>query len=201
MLDPPVEILVHPAHEGGGELLALERALVHRSPSLTPRSRARLLADLAGIFVRESHEHADHPCGHDCTELTDHVESVGTDERIESIDAELADVRFETRDLPGREHPRQQSAVDGVGRGVLENHDPRRHLHARLDDLQHAAPTRDECFALLQPTLDVRETTHRVEVMVLVVVERRLFTQALERWVRVGVDLDVVRIPVDVRSR
>ena len=46
----------------------------------------------------------------------------------------------------------------------------------------------------LQAPLDVVVAADRVEVVLLVVVERRLVPQPAEHRVRVGVDLDVVRV-------
>ena len=47
-----------------------------------------------------------------------------------------------------------------------------------------------------QPALDVVVAAERVEVVLLVVVERRLVAEPAEHRVRVGVDLDVVRVVV-----
>ena len=80
---------------------------------------------------------------------------LGADERVERVGAELADLRLEGGDLARREHPRQQAAVDRVGRRVLEDHGARRDLHAGLDQLEHPAATGDEGVAVLQPPLDV----------------------------------------------
>ena len=64
------------------------------------------------------------------------------------VGAELADLRLERGDLPRREHPRQQAAVDGVGRRVLEDDDARRHLDAGLDQLEDPAAAGDERVAV-----------------------------------------------------
>ena len=57
-------------------------------------------------------------------------------------------LRLERRHLPRREHPRQQAAVDGVGRRVLEDDDAGRHLDVGLDELEDAAPSGDERVAV-----------------------------------------------------
>ena len=80
-----------------------------------------------------------------------------------------------------------------VGR-VLEDEDARRHLDARLDDLQDPAAPGDVGVAVDQPALDVLEAAQRVEVVLLVVVERRLLAEPCEHGIRVGVDLDRVRV-------
>ncbi len=66
-----------------------------------------------------------------------------TDQRVEAAGAELPDLRLERVDLPGREDPRQQAAVEVVGRRVLEDDRARGHLHAALDQLEHGALGRD----------------------------------------------------------
>ena len=66
------------------------------------------------------------------------------DERVEAPCAEFADLRLQLRHPPRREDPREQAAVDGVGRRVLEDEDPRRHLDVRPDELEDAALARDE---------------------------------------------------------
>ena len=59
-------------------------------------------------------------------------------------------------------------------------------------------PPRPEMYVLAvdQPALDVVVAAERVEVVLLVVVERRLLAQPAEHRVRVGVDVDVVRVVV-----
>ena len=88
-------------------------------------------------------------------EVGDEVEAAGTDERIEALRAELADLRLERGDAPRCEHPRQQAAVDRVGGRVLEDQRSRRHLDARLDELEDAAPTRDVLLGVGEPALAV----------------------------------------------
>src|SRR5687768_6074350 len=88
--------------------------------------------------------------------------------------------------------------MDGVGGRVLEDDDAGRHVDAGLDDLEHPAAARDEGRAVDEAPLDVVVAAHRVEVVAIVVVQRRLLPEATERRVRVAVDLDVVRVVVDV---
>ena len=56
----------------------------------------------------------------------------------------------------------------------------------------------DEGLGVDHAALDVLVAAHREEVVLLVVVERCLFAQPAEHRVRIGVDLDVVRVVVDV---
>ena len=56
-------------------------------------------------------------------------------------------------------------------------------------------------FGVDQAALDVLEAADGEEVVLLVVVERRLVAQPAEHRVRIGVDLDVVRVVVHVAPR
>src|SRR5262249_11650478 len=85
--------------------------------------------------------------------------------------------------------------VDGR---ILEYQHARRKGDVRLDQLDDGASPGDEDLPIAQPTLDVLEAADGVEVVRLVVVERRLPAQRAVRRGRSGVDLDSVRIVVDV---
>src|SRR5262249_17394742 len=110
----------------------------------------------------------------------------------------LAHLRFQRRDPPGREDARQQAPVDGVDGRVFEDERARRHLDVRLDDLEDPAAAGDVAPGVDEALLDVVEAADRVEVELLVVVERRLVTHPLPRGIRIGVDLDVVRVVVEL---
>src|SRR5207302_836134 len=69
------------------------------------------------------------------------------------------------------------------------------------DQLEDASAAGDERLVVDQAALDVGVPAHRVEVVLLVVVERRLFPEAAEHRVGIGVDGDVVRVVVDVVRR
>ena len=88
--------------------------------------------------------------------------------------------------------------MDGVGRRVLEDDDAGRHLDVGLDQLEDPAASGDERVAVDRRALDVLVAAERVEVVRLVVVERRLLAEPAERRVRIGVDVDVVRVVVHV---
>ena len=91
--------------------------------------------------------------------------------------------------------------MDVVQRRVLEEDESRRELDARLDELEDAALARRVGGRIDQARLDVVEARQREEVVVLVVVERRLVAQALPGRIRVVVDLDVVRVVVRLIAR
>ena len=82
--------------------------------------------------------------------------------------------------------------------GVLPQDDTTREAHPRLDDLEDVAVRRRERLPVDQGRLDVDVARQRPHVVALVVVDGRVVAQPLERRVRVGIDLDVVRVVVDV---
>ena len=122
----------------------------------------------------------------------------GPDERIEAVGAELADLGLELGHAPRREGTRQQAAVDGVGRRVLEDDHARGDVDVRLDDLEDGALARDVRLRVEESLLHVLEPADRQEVVGVVVVERRLFAQPSVHGIRVSVDLDAVHVVVDV---
>ena len=89
--------------------------------------------------------------------------------------------------------------MDRVGRRVLEDQGAGRQLDVRLDDLEDAAPAGDEALGVDEAAFDVVVAADRVEVVSLVVVERRLVPQPLEHRIRISVDVEVVRVVIDVR--
>ena len=79
----------------------------------------------------------------------------------------------------GREHARQEARCDGVRRRVLEDQRARRQLDVRLDQLEDAALARRCSACVDEAALAVRVAGDRVEVVLLVVVERRFVAQPL----------------------
>ena len=192
VLGPPVDV--------GLELRAVGEALrhVHRLALLGAEVPVDLVADGLLVLVGHAQQHPDDAHRHHRAEVADEVEAPAPDVRIEAVRAELADLRLQGRHLLRGEHPRQQAAVDRVRRRVLEDDDARRHLDVRLDDLEDRAAPGDERVPVDGAALDVLVAAQRVEVVRLVVVERRLLPEAAERRVRVGVDRRVVRVVVQV---
>ena len=111
-------------------------------------------------------------------------------------DAELADLVLELRHRARREDPRHEAAVHAVQRRVLEQDHARRQLDARLDDVEDVAARVRERLPVDERLLDVRVSRQRPEVVPLVVVDRRFLAETRVRRVRVGVDVDVVRVEV-----
>ena len=112
----------------------------------------------------------------------------------------VADLGLEGRHALRSEGTREQAAVDRVHRRVLEDERAWRLLDARLDDLEDVSTTGEEGVALLERPLDVVPAAECEEVVLLVAVERSLLPKPTEDRVRISVDIDVVRVPVDVRG-
>ena len=127
--------------------------------------------------------------------------SVGAVERVEFDLAVAPDLRLDGVHLARREHPRHQPAIGGVARRIVEDHHARRHLDVGLDQLEDRAVARDQPAVILQRRLDVVPTRDRPEVVLLVVVERLLVAHPLPHGIRIGVDLEVVRVVVEVGGR
>ena len=112
--------------------------------------------------------------------------------------AELADLGLQRVDLARGEHPGQQLAVDVVDRRILENHCAGRDLDVGLDQLEDRAAGRAEGFVVHERLVRRRRSgsAHRSRAA-------RCSTAALLRAAagtsgRVGVELDVVRVEVDI---
>ncbi len=128
---------------------------------------------------------------------SDEVEPVA-DQRIQTTRAEFTDLGFQRIDLARRENSSQQLAVDVVQRRVLEDHDARRHLDVRLDQLEDRPPRRAESLVIDQRPVDIGEPAQRIEVVLLVVVQGRFLAKPAKHPIRVSVELNVVRVAVDV---
>ena len=87
--------------------------------------------------------------------------------------------------------------MDIVCGWVLENGDTRRHFDIALDQLQNRTPGRAEGLVVDQCPIDVSEPAQRIEVMLMVVVQRRFPTEPTEHRIGIGIEFDVVRVVVD----
>ena len=75
--------------------------------------------------------------------------------------------------------------MNAVFRGILEDDRPLWDFHVRFQYVQRDALPGNEHVPVQQRALDVVEPTYRVEVEILVVVERRLFPHQTEEGVGV----------------
>ena len=71
----------------------------------------------------------------------------------------------------------------------------------RVDDLEHGAACRAVRLPVERRGHDVGEAAQRVEVVLLVVIERRLVPEPAPHGVRAGVDLGVVRVVDQIEGR
>src|ERR1700730_5406419 len=85
-----------------------------------------------------------------------------------------------------------------VERGILEQDDAGRNLDAVENDVEGRSLTRAIRFPVGQRVRDVFVSAQRVEVVLVVVVERRLIAQPLPARVWVVVDLKIERVVVHV---
>jgi hypothetical protein len=95
--------------------------------------------------------------------------------------------------------------VQVVDRRVLEDDRAARQFDVVLDDLldqlEDRALAGDVRLPIDRAALDVLEAAQGEEVVAVVVIERPLIAQSLPDRVRVGVDVEVVRVVVDVRGQ
>jgi hypothetical protein len=160
-----------------------------------------LVAEELLVVFGDAEQHPDGAHGHLRTQVGDEVEAAGTHHRIEAPCAELAHLGLEGVHLLRREDSRHQSPVHTVQRRVFHEEQTRWQLDACLDDLEHRSAVRPVAIPVDQPLVHVGEPAQRVEVVALVVVERRLVPHPLPERVRVLVDLDVERVVVEVVAR
>ena len=198
MLGPPVDVRTEPAPVG-----AEEHCGVHVGGGFAvgeAHEGIEVLAHLFLVGVGDAEEHADGLHRHLGAEVGDEIEAAGIHERIERGDTERSDLRLDVEHPLRREHPAEQAAVQVVRRRILEQDVPRRHLDAALDRFQHRALARDVGLPVDEAPFDVGEAAQRVEVVLLVVIERALIAEATPDRVRIVVDLEVVGVVVHVRS-
>ena len=116
---------------------------------------------------------------------------------IEEQRGQLTDVALELGHPPRRERPRRERPESRVVGGIPEDHHPGRHRLV-VHDLEDRSVARHERRRVAVRSLDVRVTRERPEVEPLVAVQRRLVADAAPDSVRVGVEVDVERIPIQV---
>ena len=192
MLGAPVDEL--------GEELAGVHAVgcqLHRFAGLGAHLVVRQVAGGFLVLLGNPEQHADHPHRHLGAEVADEVETVGADDGIQTVRAEFADLGLQRGDLARREHAGQQLAVHVVERRVLEDDHAGRDVDVGLDQLDDGATGRTERLVVDDRVVDIGEPAERIEVVLLVVVQRRLFTDCPERLIGVGIDLHVVRVVID----
>src|SRR5579875_136466 len=90
--------------------------------------------------------------------------------------------------------------MDVVLRRVLGQDGTRRDLDVRLDELEDRPLARSVGLPLQQAPLDVVVAAEGEEVVLFVVIQRRLVPQPAPDRVGVGVDLEVVGVVVDVAA-
>lgn len=193
----PVEVVVEPRRRVQDALqhllLGIGGALVRAG--LEHRQQVGLV--LAG----NADEHANHLHGQAQGEVLHEVESVPPFEVVDDLLADPPDLGLEAGHGPGGEQPGDDGPVHRVLRLVLGDEEPRRHVDALAEDVEDVALAGGVRVPIAEDPGQVVVAADRVEVVLLVVVERRLAPQPPERLVRGRVDVPVVHVVVDVGCR
>jgi hypothetical protein len=158
------------------------------------------VADGLLVGLRDAEQHADRAHRHLRAEVLDEVEAAGAHEGVEAVGAELAHLRLDGGHLAGREHAREEAAVAVVPGGILEDEHARRHVDVGLDQLEERALGGGVGAGVEEAPLHVVEPAEREEPVLVVAVEGVLVPQPAPHRVRVGIDLEVVRVVVDLGS-
>ena len=194
VLGAPVDVLrEHPRDVGQGvHFLDLRYGLVELEAG------ADAVTNLLLVGLRNAEQQSDDPHGHLRAEIADEIEPFGVAQRVERVRAELAHLRLDRQHPFRREHARQQRAVQVVDRGILEQDVAGPQLDVGADQLEDRAPAGPKGVPVAERILDVVETAHCEEVVLLVVVERLLLAHPPPDRVGVDVDVEVVRVVVQV---
>ena len=91
--------------------------------------------------------------------------------------------------------------MGAMKRWILHDEHPLRWLGLRLDPLEDVPVGRAERLVIEKASLHVIKTAEGVEIVILVVIQRCLVTHTPEHRVRIGEDVDVVGVVVDVACR
>ena len=153
------------------------------------------------IFLRDAEQHPDHAHRHLGAEVDDEVEALVRNQRVEHVCAVRTDLRLERVHLLRGEDPGEHAAMRGVHGRVLHDEHPARRGVAGLDRLQHAAVRGAERVVVDEAALDVLEAAQRVEVVLLVVIERCFLAETPKHRVRIHVDVDVIGVEGDLALR
>ena len=156
---------------------------------------------LGVVALGEAEEHADDADRELVGVVAHEVEARFAGDGLRDLAEQVSDLGLDAAHRSRREEPGDERAVDRVPGRILEDEEAGGHVDAGNHDVVDPALARDELVALTQHTRDVVEPAHRVELVRLVVIERRLVPQAAVHRVGRGVDLAVVHVEVDVRRR
>src|SRR6202007_1466195 len=109
--------------------------VVHRLAGFGTHLRVGLVADEFLVVLGDAEQHADDLHGHLRAEVGDEVDVSRSDQRIQRLRAEVADLRLQRCDLAAGEHPGQQLAVNVVDRRVFHDEQAGRDVEVSLDQL------------------------------------------------------------------
>ena len=165
------------------------------------------LAQHVLVFVGDSQQRADHHRRDLRREHLHVVEAVAVAFGIEELRAQLTGARFERANSARREGPAHDAAqIVMIGRVQEDHHSEPGIGHrrfgivgGRVDHLEHGAARGAIGLPLERRLQHIGEARQCVEVVALVVVERRFVAHPLPHRVRIRVDLGVVGVVVQRR--
>src|ERR1700683_1955822 len=195
MFRPPVDVRVEPT---AIECIETCTRCVGRLSLVKPHPLVHPITYGDLVFLWDAEEHADDPHWEIGGQVVDEVELAAFHQRVERSGAVVPSLWLDLGHPPRGEHAAQEAPMQIVRGGVLEQDDAVRHLHPALDELQHRALTRDVRLPVGTAVLDVLEPAERVEVVLFVVVERRLVTHALPDRVRVVINGEVIGVVIQL---
>ena len=124
-----------------------------------------------------------------------------SDQRIETSRTVGTHPGLDLRDPAGGEQSRHESAVRAVKWRVLEDDHAGWELHVVPDQLEQRASGGAVGSPVGETGHHVLVAAERPELVLVVAIERRLVPHPPPDWMRIGVDLEVVRVVVDVGHR
>ncbi len=160
--------------------------------------RSAAIPDVGLIGFRDAQEIADGPHRHHRPEIGDEIKPAGTDQRVQLPGAEATHQGLHGQHAPGREDTGQQAAMQIVQGWVLEQQNAWRHFDVGEQDVGGGPAAGPVGLPVRQFARDVLVPTQRVEVVLLVVVQRRFRAHAFPHRIRVVVDLDIERVVVQL---
>src|ERR1700722_8928632 len=195
MLRPPLDVVL----ECAGLCAGIEAGHIGHVALVESEAVVDDVAERLLVLFGDAEQHADGTHGHLCSQVGDEVERPRSHQRVQGAGAELAHLGLDEVHLAGREDPGEQAAVNVVAGRILEDDGPGRDLHVALDQLEQRPLGRAVRSPVPQAALDVTKATQGVEVVALVVVHGTIAAKPPPYRVRIGVDLEVEGVVVDVR--
>ena len=173
---------------------------LHRLALLHVEAGVGPLTELACMAFGEPEQRQDDCRRQHAREAVDVVELRVAGDVVEEVTTQRGDLRLEIGDAPRGEGAADELAQLRVPGRVHHDHH-RDVVELVADHLEHDPVTGDEGLRVEQAVEHVLVATERVELVLLVPVDRRLVAEALPDRVRIGVDRVVPGVVVEVGRR